>query len=480
MRTGRTATATAVPERPPAQRVTRGAAAGYAAGDLGISIAYFAVGFFFLFYLTDLVGLSPAVAGTVVLIGKLWDGVNDPLIGILVDRTRSRHGRKRAYLLYGAVPFALSFIALWWLPAGSASTATAVVATLLSLLFATTYSLVGVPYQALVPVMTADYDERTRLVAYKAVASAIGVIIGGGIALVVTSQAGVEQALRIMAIGFGIAIAVTILVAATSTRAHARFDSVPITPVPLQRYLQLLLEPNVAVLMGYKVLGAVATGVLTASLPYVATHVVGSGSASTYALAAYTITAAALVPLWSRWSHRIDKRRLILVSNVCAAGVLLAVGLLAGAGSTVLFIAGAALLGTVMSAYLVLPPSLVPDLVDHYEYETGERHEAVFFGLWMTVHQLGLGVAGFVLGLFLTGFGYEAAAEVQDATAVLGVRLAFAIIPGTFLVLAALLLLRYRITRDTLVEAQVALAARNGSGPEAGPVDPAPGAGSPR
>lgn len=108
--------------RPPARPVTRGAAAGYAAGDLGISIAYFAVGFFFLFYLTDLVGLSPAVAGTVVLIGKLWDGVNDPIIGVLVDRTRSRHGRKRAYLLYGAVPFALSFIALWWLPAGSAPT----------------------------------------------------------------------------------------------------------------------------------------------------------------------------------------------------------------------------------------------------------------------------------------------------------------------------------------------------------------------
>ncbi len=472
MGTGRNATATTA-ERPPAQPVTRGAAAGYASGDLGISIAYFAVGFFFLFYLTDLVGLSPAVAGTVVLIGKLWDGVNDPLIGVLVDRTRSRHGRKRAYLLYGAVPFALSFIALWWLPAGSASTATAVVATVLSLVFATTYSLVGVPYQALVPVMTADYDERTRLVAYKAIASAIGVITGGGIALVVTSQAGVEQALRIMAIGFGVAIAVTIIIAATSTRAYARFDTVPIAPVPLKRYLQLLLEPNVAVLMGYKILGAVATGVLTASLPFVATHVVGSTAASTYALAVYTITAAALVPVWSRWSHRIDKRRLILVSNACSAAVLLAVGLLAGAGTTVLFVAGAALLGTAMSAYLVLPPSLVPDLVDFYEYETGERHEAVFFGLWMTVHQLGLGVAGFVLGLFLAGFGYEAAAEVQDATAVLGVRLAFALIPGTFLVLAALLLLRYRITREKLVEAQAALAASSGSGP-------APGTGSPR
>jgi Na+/melibiose symporter-like transporter len=113
-----------------------------------------------------------------------------------------------------------------------------------------------------------------------------------------------------------------------------------------------------------------------------------------------------------------------------------------------------------MSAYLVIPPSLVPDLVDWYEYERGERHEAVFFGLWMTVHQLGLGIAGFVLGVFLGVFGYLANAEVQDTTAVLGVRLAFGIVPGLFLVLAALLLLKYRVTRERLAVAQTELAAR--------------------
>jgi glycoside/pentoside/hexuronide:cation symporter, GPH family len=445
--------------RPAAVVVSPGARVGYAAGDLGISIAYFAVGFFFLFYLTDIVGLSPAVAGTVVLIGKLWDGVNDPLIGVMVDRTRSRHGRKRVYLRYGAVPFALSFVALWWLPAGSASVATAIVATVLTLVFATTYSLVGVPYQALVPVMTADYDERTRLVSYKAVASAIGVVIGGGIALVVSNQVGVETALRIMAAAFGVAIAASVLIAATSTRAYARSDNVAITPVPLRQYVQMGTEPNVVILLAYKLLGAVATGVLTASLPYVATHVLGSAGVATISLAAYTVMGAALVPVWNRLTHRFDKRRLVLVSNVASAAVLLVVAVLATAGSTAVFVAGSALLGVVMSAYLVIPPSLVPDLVDYYEYERGERHEAVFFGLWMTVHQLGLGAAGFVLGVFLAVFGYRAGVDTQDATAVLGVRLAFGLIPGVFLVLAALLLQRYRITRERLAAAQAELAA---------------------
>ena len=406
---------------------------GYAAGDLGISIAYFAFGFFFLFYLTDVVGMSAALAGTVVLIGKLWDGVNDPLVGILSDRTSSRHGRKRVYLL----------------------------AVTLVLVFATTYSLVGVPYQALVPVMTTDYDERTRLVGFKAIFSAVGTIMGGGIALVVSSRVGLESALRTMAIGFGTFCAIAILLAARAVRGIEDRSGNDITPIPLRRYLALALEPNVSTLLGHKVLGAVATGVLTAVLPFFALHVVGSGTAASISLAVYTLVAASLIPVWTRLTHRFDKRDLVLASNVAAAVILAGIGLLASADSLAVFVGGSALLGAAMSAYVLIPPSLVPDLVEWYEYETGERHESVFFGLWMTIHQIGLGVAGFVLGVFLDSFGYRGGADVQSAQAVLGVRIAFATIPGAFLVAAAVLLRRYRITRDRFDEAVVELTRRN-------------------
>ncbi len=430
---------------------------GYAAGDLGISIAYFAFGFFFLFYLTDLVGLAPSVAGTVVLIGKLWDGVNDPLIGMLCDRIHSRHGRKRVFLLYGAVPFGASFVVLWMIPPGAPVGATVALAVALVLLFATTYSAVGVPYQALVPVITSDYDERTRLVGLKAVFSAIGAVLGGAIALVVSERVDVQTALRVMAVVFGVAVVVTILLAAHAVRNVAHADEYPITPVPLSHYVRLLAEPSVAVLMGYKALGAVATGVLTAALPFFALHVVGSASVSTISLAIYTVVGAVLVPLWVRLSRNHDKRRLVLVANTAAAVVLVGIAALSASGSSLVLLGGSVLLGAAMSAYLVIPPSLVPDLVDWYEYRTGERHESVFFGLWMTVHQLGLGVAGFVLGLVLQGFGYLEGAESQPATAVLGVRVAFGILPAVFLVAAAVVLQRYRITREQLAIAQAAV-----------------------
>jgi GPH family glycoside/pentoside/hexuronide:cation symporter len=209
--------------------------------------------------------------------------------------------------------------------------------------------------------------------------------------------------------------------------------------------------------MGHKALGAVATGALTAALPFFALHVVGSAAVSTISLAIYTVVGAALVPVWVRLSRSRDKRRLVLVANSAAAVVLVGIAVLSTSGSALVLLVGSVLLGSAMAAYLVIPPSLVPDLVDWYEFETGERHESVFFGLWMTVHQLGLGVAGFLLGLVLQWSGYLEGADDQSSAALVGVRVAFGVVPSLFLVAAAIVLQRYRITRQRLEAAQASL-----------------------
>jgi Na+/melibiose symporter-like transporter len=301
--------------------------------------------------------------------------------------------------------------------------------------------------------MTTDYDQRTRLVGYKAILSAVGAVLGGAIALAVTSRTDVQTSLRIMAVVFGIAITITTLSAARAVRPYIAHDVTAIEPVPLRKYLTLLTERSVAVLMSYKVLSAIATGVLTAALPYFALNVIGSTSTATLAVAAYTITGAAMVPAWNTLTHRLDKRRLMVISSVLASVVLLGVGLLATTGSRILFIGGSAVLGLAMSAYLVIPPSFVPDLVEWYQWRRGEHHESVFFGLWMTTHQIGIGIAAFVLGVCLAAFGYVSDADTQSNSAILGVRIAFAVVPAVFMILASLLLQAYRVTRQGMAEA---------------------------
>jgi GPH family glycoside/pentoside/hexuronide:cation symporter len=438
---------------------------GYASGDLGLSIAYFAVGFFFLFFMTDVVELSAGAAGAVVLIGKLWDGVNDPLVGILSDRTRSRHGRKRVYLLYGAVPFALSFVLLWWLPLGASTTVTFLLACAAILFFATAYSLVAVPYMALVPVMTVDYDERTQLIGFRAMFSSVGVILGGGIALIASDGDGLAGALRGVSPAFGVFCAAAVLIAAASVKGVEADHDVDITRVALRHYLRLARDPNVATLLWFRVFGAIATGVLAATLPFFAEHVVGNTGLAAASVAAYTLVGAALVPTVNRLTHRFDKRHILLTLNTVAALLLLVMGLIVDADSTVLFVIGSALLGAAMSGYLLIPGSLVPDLVDWYEYQHAERHESVFFGLWLTIHQLGLGIGGLVLGVLLQIFGYDGSADTQTESGILGVRLALGIVPGLFLVIASLVLLRYRISRDRFAEARRALESRRSEPP---------------
>lgn len=121
------------------------------------------------------------------------------------------------------------------------------------------------------------------------------------------------------------------------------------------------------------------------------------------------------------------------------------------------FFIGCTLLGLAMSAYQFIPYSLVPDLVDYYEYKTGERHESVFFGLWIAVHQLGIAVAGLVLGVVLSLSGYIGTAAVQSGSALLGVKLIFSAIPGFFLIAAALVLQKFEVTRKVYLEVRAAL-----------------------
>jgi GPH family glycoside/pentoside/hexuronide:cation symporter len=437
---------------------------GYASGDFGISASYFVVGFFFMYYLTDIVGMSAWLAGVVVFLGKLWEGITNPIVGILNDRTRSMLGPKRQFILFGAVPFAISFILLWLIPSSLNEWVKFSLATLSMLIYSTAYTFVVVPYMALVPVITSDYDERTQITGIRAGLSTVGIVLGGGAALFVSSFSNEASGLRIMAACFGSFTAVSLLIAARSVKG---MESIPDTKTNKSRinwsnYLALFRERNTVILLIFKFLGAIATGCLMASIPYFAKHVLSDTGISTYGVAIYTISSAILIPVWYKLTHHFDKRRLLLIANSFGAVILIGVALLVNKGDTMLFFLGCGLLGIVTSAYLLIPYSLVPDLVDYYKSRKKEKHESVYFGLWMTTHQIGIAVAGLILGGFLGIYGYEGSADIQTSGVIMAIRLSFGLIPGTFLVLAALVLQKYGITRGVYQDVQNELKRKSG------------------
>ncbi|MBM3153378.1 MAG: MFS transporter, partial [Chloroflexi bacterium] len=139
----------------------------YGSGQFGLASFGMMRQILYAIFLTDVVGLDPRLASIGALVGVVWDAVNDPLVGMLSDRLRSRWGRRRPFLLVFSVPFALGFAALWWAPPWESQAALTVYVTLAFMLTDTLGTLVAVPYTAMTPEISRDYDERTSLTSYR-------------------------------------------------------------------------------------------------------------------------------------------------------------------------------------------------------------------------------------------------------------------------------------------------------------------------
>ena len=151
----------------------------YGAGDTGFSLTSTILGAYFAIFLTDVVGLSPGIAAAAIFAGRSWDYINDPLIGHISDRTRTRWGRRRPFLLFGALPFAAAFSLLWWKPPFESQAALAVYYAVAYLLFDTAATFAYMPYFALTPELTSDYDERTALTGYRMFFSIFASLLSG-------------------------------------------------------------------------------------------------------------------------------------------------------------------------------------------------------------------------------------------------------------------------------------------------------------
>src|SRR5215212_6513227 len=162
----------------------------YGSGDWGISSMGMMRSIFYAIYLTDVVGLEPRLASFGALLGIVWDGINDPLIGLLSDRIHTRWGRRRPFLLWFSIPFGLSFIILWSAPNWESQIALLIYITLSFMLADTLQTLVGVPFLSLTPELTSDYDERTTLTSFRSFFQLIGALT-----VVITAPALVDRVL---------------------------------------------------------------------------------------------------------------------------------------------------------------------------------------------------------------------------------------------------------------------------------------------
>jgi GPH family glycoside/pentoside/hexuronide:cation symporter len=420
----------------------------YGSGDLGFSLTSTIIGAFFALFLTDVVGISPGAAGTAIFVGSTWDYVNDPIMGYLSDRTRTRWGRRRPYLLFGALPFALAFTMLWWHPPLEHELFLAIYYAAAYVVFDASATLIYMPYFALTPELTADYDERTSLTSYRMFFSILGSLLAFTIPWFLVESFQPQNAPRVLRMGvlFAVASALPLLLVFFGTREREEY----------MQQKQPTLRQSLRVALGNKpfvygllifLMTWIAVVILQDSLAYFIKHVVHREADSELIMATVFVTAIVALPLWNWVSQRSSKRWayiggiafwavvqivLVTVTTDTSLAVILFLCFLAGIG---------------VAAAHVLPWAIIPDSIEWGELQTGERHEGMLYSLVTLLRKAATSIA-IPATLWLLHFtGYDGLAEQQPASAQVGLRIVVGPIPAVLLCLGIVFAYFYPLTR---------------------------------
>ncbi|MEM6613938.1 MAG: MFS transporter [Cyanobacteria bacterium P01_C01_bin.72] len=523
----------------------------YGSGDMGPAITANILVFFLLYFFTNVAGLPAALAGSILAIGKIGDAINDPIAGILSDRTRTRWGRRIPWMLFGAIPFGLFFFLQWIVPSFSPDPNVnqwclfayyIVIATFFNL----AYTAVNLPYTALTPELTQDYNERTSLNSFRFAFS-----IGGSILSLVLSDfitraypedlqqrfivfALISTCLSMIALfwctlriqekgaapllrqqgkkvlgfiltvmgAFGLVLAATTIFnyssplfnspeierqfnrntlqgivyalfgiqfvafgltlifakveahlnSSEATIARNVANSIPTTPIKEQLRIAFANRAFLYV-MGIYMCSWLGVQMTASILIY---YVVGwmGMSENAFPTVAIAVQGTALIMLfvWKFVSDKLGKKAVYYMGTVIWI-IAQAALFLIQPGQTGLLYIGAIMAGIGVSVAYLIPWSMIPDVVDLDELNTGKRREGIFYSFMVFMQKLGLALALFLIGVALEWSGFieripGEAIPVQPDSALFAIRVAIAPLPTLFLIVGLILTYFYPITKE--------------------------------
>jgi glycoside/pentoside/hexuronide:cation symporter, GPH family len=462
---------------PPAPRILKPMSfqtkMAYGAGDLGPAITANILAFFLLYFFTSVAGMNAALAGSLLMISKIWDAVNDPIVGMMSDRTQSgKWGRRYPWMLWGAIPFGITFFLQWLVPKFSSDPATNQTGLfwyyiVVAVLFNTFYTIVNLPYTALTPELTQDYNERTSLNSFRFTFSIGGSIVSLILAQVIFSSVA-DAGQRYLILGGICAVLSTIplywCVYGTRSRSvevaqHQLAEAVEEPPsLPYMQQMRIVFtnRPFLFVI-GIYLCSWLGVQVTAAILPYFVVNWMKQPS-STFTAVALAVQGTALVMLfvWSAVSAKVGKKAVYFMGMVI--WIMAQAGLFFLQPSQANWIFPLAIMaGVGVSTAYLIPWSMMPDVIELDELNTGQRREGVFYGFMVLLQKIGLAIGLFLVGQALNAAGFiesaaGEAAPIQPDSALLAIRLAIGPIPTVALILGLVLAYFYPITKEVHAE----------------------------
>ena len=442
----------------------------YGSGDWGMSSFGTLRQIFYAIFLTDVVGLEPRLASFAALVAIIWDAINDPLVGLLSDRTHTRWGRRRPYLLFFSIPFGLSFLLLWWAPPWENQFALMVTVSLAYMISDTFQSLITVPFFALTPEITLDYDERTSLTGYRMVFNLMASLVTAVAAPMIVDAAlksgfTQQQGYLVIAALFGGLAAIPFLliffvvreVYTEESMLHKRipfrktlktaWGNIPFRFVTLIYMLNWITFDIVALMLPFYLTYWIAEGDLLASVP-----ALGGLSLESAVFGLLLTTAVLAIPFWLYLSNRLNKHIAYIIGMSFWAVVQLLIFMLQP-GQVTLVLLMAVLAGLSVSTAHILPDAMFPDVIEWDELRTSRRQEGIYYGVKNFVRKLTGAIAIFFCLQVLGWFGYQAPPEgvtqfTQSETALTAIRWMIGPVGAVLLFSAIAAAWYYPLTRE--------------------------------
>jgi glycoside/pentoside/hexuronide:cation symporter, GPH family len=443
------------------ERLPRRAKLFYGTGDFGFALTDTVIGVLFAIFLTDVVGLAPALAAAAIFIGRTWDYINDPIIGYISDRTRSRWGRRRPFLLIGFIPFAIGFSMMWIIPPIHNQVWLAVYYGAAFFIYDTCATFVYMPYYSLTPELTEDYDERTNLTSYRMFFSIIGQLAAFVVPLAIIGSMIPANALKVTwtGIGLGLASAMPLLIVFLGTKERMEHQEQE-QPTLKESVKAAFSNRPFFFAVGVFLFTNTAFSIIQSILLYFLKYHMHLEAQSDMIMGTVFIVALVSLPFWVWASKHWDKRIAYVIGMVFFSVTMIAMIMLNPSWSPVWIYILAGLAGIGVGAMDVLPWAMIPDAIEWDELKTGKRHEGMFYSLVTLFGKIDGSIAVPLMLLVMGWTGFIPNAAVQPTSAMLAIRLMTGLAPSIFLCLGILFALFYPLSRNSHAELRREIAER--------------------
>lgn len=429
---------------------------GYGVHGLGGALMVQAPGLLLLIYMTDTLAIPAALAGLAMFAPRIMDVVTDPLMGMLSDRTKSRWGRRRPYLLLGAIVTGLSACFLFSAPLYESVNLRLAYVMLFYILMVLGSTIFLVPVMAMISEITDNYHERTKLMSVQSFFTFVGMIAGGVLApLLVLKAGGGVDGYALMSVGLGIIVGGSFLATFFGTR-KCRYVVSEAQSIPLREQLKIMAGNRpFKILVLAKLLFAIGIGSAATMIPYYVSYTLATPDSLPMVWGISQAASILSIPLWIGVSKRLEKHNTFKIGFALLALGSIGFFFIGAQSNTWLAYANFVIFGMGVSAVLMCSNAMLPDVIQWDAINSGSERGGVFSGAFLAADKCGFALGALTAGTILGLSGYiesTGGAVAQPDSALLGIRLVIGIVPCFFMLIGLRGLMGYSLTERVLKE----------------------------